>query len=628
MNLLRPVFLLFLLVLGSKLGMVLGLAFIILTYKKWRISELVLALILALRLLYMPADSAIQESVEGRVIALKEKSVLIENQSMRYQIITSEELILDSWIAVEGSRIENKDSSHFYSFDAEAWALENRIVQSYYAKTVTLIKPSHSLRGAFQRWISALSKEEQSVLMKLFLNQRTSSQDFFLLNCGFHYAVILQWLTAFAARFFNPKQTRLLKRGALLFLLVFTDFQMALVRLAFFEFVPDSFDPVSKTALYALAVYLYHPPLLLSVSFIIPAGLRLIQDRPARTLFLALMQSWYFSSFNWLTIFGFRFFRQLGGGLMAAGLFDALFGQELCLKGIGMIDPLFQNNGMIAAGKISLPLLILGLILVYVGGNKKYCRLLTLALFVMLRFSLVSPWAEVSMINVGQGDAFLIRLPFDQANILIDTGPSSSYTHLEGFLKARGIRRIDALILTHGDEDHAGNLKLLTKDFNVVSVVDEAPKEGSLSVGGLKLLFYRPDSVYEAENDRSLVLAFSINGLSFLFTGDISSDVEADLIHAWGAQHFDVLKVAHHGSASSTSEAFLKHFSFDLAIVSSGVNNRYHHPSEEVLKRLESFNIPLINTQQSGDVTLRLSRLFNFITTSAKEFAIMETVIR
>ncbi|MCR5491523.1 MAG: ComEC/Rec2 family competence protein [Bacilli bacterium] len=211
--------------------------------------------------------------------------------------------------------------------------------------------------------------------------------------------------------------------------------------------------------------------------------------------------------------------------------------------------------------------------------------------------------AQVSFINVGQGDSILIR--HRSSVVMIDTGGvvklDMANDTLIPFLRKQRIYHIDCLIGTHGDYDHIGAKDELMKNFNVKRYVDDA-SEFPLTVGQLTFTNY---NVYEGsdENENSLVLKTEILGKSWLFTGDAGVETEEKIVRDFPDLDVDMLKLGHHGSKSSSSEDFLKLLSPEMVIISVGRGNKYGHPDPEVIKRLEKLNIPYRRTDLEGTIT-------------------------
>ena len=238
----------------------------------------------------------------------------------------------------------------------------------------------------------------------------------------------------------------------------------------------------------------------------------------------------------------------------------------------------------------------------------------------------------VSFIDVGQGDSILITTA-DSHTILIDAGPPLAAGVLVSYLHNRSVSVIDALIVTHPDADHLGGAADVLRDFTVLAVyhpgvakntsaywsfIQAAQDEGcpihtaaDTHVGDYLGLtasatfeVLNIDPTASDVNDASIVLEMRTPGKSFLFTGDISSDVENRLIANPSFDlNIDVLKVAHHGSQYSTSNAFLDATSPEIGVISVG-ENTYGHPTNATLARLFAHDVTVLRTDQLGTIEI------------------------
>ncbi len=256
------------------------------------------------------------------------------------------------------------------------------------------------------------------------------------------------------------------------------------------------------------------------------------------------------------------------------------------------------------------------------------------------------PYGEITFIDVGQGDAILIELPFNQGTYLIDTGGNLTFPQEEWeerkkafstgkdivvpYLKSKGIQSVDKLILTHGDLDHVGGAVDVLEELNVKEVwispgsgqkevmADVMIAAGESAVREVKMgnawlagdssfsVLSPDDAVYEG-NDDSLVIYAHIGGMKWLFTGDLEEGGERKTIRRYNIVA-DVLKVGHHGSASSTSNEFLEAVNPQVAIISAGKDNRFGHPHPDVVERLKKKGVKIYNTADDGAVTYRFWR--------------------
>jgi competence protein ComEC len=215
----------------------------------------------------------------------------------------------------------------------------------------------------------------------------------------------------------------------------------------------------------------------------------------------------------------------------------------------------------------------------------------------------------VTYLDVGQGDSSVIE-PTDGKTMVVDTGRTGRET--ASFLKYRGKKTIDALILSHVHSDHTGGLDYLIKRFKVKELWDNGRlifpenflanikyrrlNRGDMIEGkGYSIYVFHPYPEFytmygnenvEADND-SLVLKIEGKNESFLFTGDIEEEAEEDILHLGRWLKSDVIKVPHHGGKTSSHEPFFEAVSPDVAIISVGHDNAFGHPHQEMLNTLQ-----------------------------------------
>ena len=236
----------------------------------------------------------------------------------------------------------------------------------------------------------------------------------------------------------------------------------------------------------------------------------------------------------------------------------------------------------------------------------------------------------VHYINVDQGDAILIQV--NNKNLLIDSGPKNHKKQLVKFLTDLNISKLDYVIATHPHEDHIGNMNTVLNSYKVQSFY--APKVysytksfeqmiDSLKSNNLKItpikrgcntinlgfqtnveVFSPINDTYDNENNYSPVIKISFGNNSFLFTGDAEKEIEDKLILLNDDLKADILKVSHHGSSSSTSDAFLNRVSPKYAVISVGKNNIYDHPNDTIISKLNTYNINILRTDIQNNITL------------------------
>ncbi len=280
--------------------------------------------------------------------------------------------------------------------------------------------------------------------------------------------------------------------------------------------------------------------------------------------------------------------------------------------------------------------IIISITLYFLSKNKyKYIVSLMFIFVIHYNITIFNKGLEITYIDVGQGDSIFIKFPNDKSNILIDTGGKVTYGNLKNnysvgkniidYLKSMGIRKLDYLIITHGDFDHMGDsLYLIDKfkvenvifncgEFNVlekelIKVLDEKKIKyysciKELNIDNNKLYFLQTKK-YDNENDNSNVIYTELNGYKFMFMGDAGVEKEKDILDKYNLANIDVLKVGHHGSKTSSSKEYIDEIKPKYAIISVGKNNRYGHPNKEVLNNLD--NSKIYRTDQDGSIMFKI----------------------
>lgn len=560
---------------------------------------------------------------QGVVSEVKNNYVIIENKGAKLLVYTKEKPILDSRISFEGSLVEISKDLGFYSFDFSNFMKRKGIEQCVYADSVQTIQQSSSFRGFLQSKVeSVYDAEEQALLYQILFGIQSSEETFF---SGVSVSLIgIFYLISAALKKVCYKKTRnrvtlgitailaLLSHGRYLFV------QRLLYSLC------KSFHCSVRNAIsysYLIGLFLY-PHALFSAGFLFPLCFRLSfllsEDAKGFSSFFSFVtESILYQCVHPLRIFFFRYTSILQGILVLLAFFElftaiplvSYFGWYFTLS--KLLDSICLNGSLWGIG------LLLFLLLMRGFKTFKYAYRYYAALFlIFLGFGWFHPVTEVTYINVGQGDSILIRIPFRQATILIDTGKPSAYNHLNTYLKAKGVHRIDLLMVTHSDNDHAGNVERLQEDFTVVKVQEE--HFASLTLKDCTFLDLNTID-NEDENQSSLVLYTKINGLSYLFMGDADKISETKITEHYGALKADILKLSHHGSSTGSCDRFLDTVQPHIGIISAGNYSLYHHPSDEVIQRLLQRHIRYFNTHEEGDISiLTIFGLNVFITSYGK----------
>ena len=246
--------------------------------------------------------------------------------------------------------------------------------------------------------------------------------------------------------------------------------------------------------------------------------------------------------------------------------------------------------------------------------NKKYFYLNIILLIIIYISPYLNSNFEVVMFEVGEADCHLIKYPYNKNTILIDTGKNEYKIKNEviPYLKSIGIKKIDYLIITHGDEDHIGGSITLINNFQVKNVIlnkgtfTDLEKELIKNLNKKKIpyqininkinlsnhtIYLLNNTKYNNENDNSIITYFTYQKYKFLYMGDASITTEDNLLENYNLNNISILKVGHHGSNTSSSKDFIFQINPSISLISVGENNIYHHPNKEVINNLSKSRI-------------------------------------
>ena len=246
---------------------------------------------------------------------------------------------------------------------------------------------------------------------------------------------------------------------------------------------------------------------------------------------------------------------------------------------------------------------------------------------------------RVTFMDVGQGDSALLSLP-NGSTFLVDAGGLRGTSSFDigdrvvaPILRHQGVHHLDAMVVTHGDHDHAGGALALLREFRPRDLWEgilvpalqtlrdlrtEALAEGArwvnvqsgdlVSLGEVQIAVKHPRPAdwerQEVRNDDSIVLEILWRDVSIVLTGDIGRDVEHEIAPLFAPSALRVVKVPHHGSLTSSSGEFISALAPRAAIFSVGRSNSFGHPAPEVIDRYREAGAQIFRTDQDGAVTV------------------------
>jgi competence protein ComEC len=262
--------------------------------------------------------------------------------------------------------------------------------------------------------------------------------------------------------------------------------------------------------------------------------------------------------------------------------------------------------------------------------NRQILKLIPLIVLIIIHYNIeIISNIYITTLDVGQGDSILIKIK--NKNILIDTSGKLNSKKSEinnktiPYLKSQGIKKINYLIITHGDYDHMGEAINLVNNFKVEKVIFNCGTYNDLEKDLIKILnrkkipyyscikelkidnnklYFLQTKEYDNENDNSNVIYTELAGYKFMFMGDASVTTEKEILNKYNLSDIDVLKVGHHGSRTSSSKEFINEINPKYSVISVGKNNRYGHPNKEVLDNLNDSKV--YRTDQDGSIMFKI----------------------
>lgn len=284
----------------------------------------------------------------------------------------------------------------------------------------------------------------------------------------------------------------------------------------------------------------------------------------------------------------------------------------------------------------------------FIQNKVKYKkRIVTILLLIILFFSIFCFFPKdlkIYFVDVGQGDCTFIVTPKNKT-ILIDGGGSTGSDFDVGestllpYILDRGYKKIDLMFISHFDQDHVGGLLTILEELKVNRVCISKQEEDSknyqeflkivkkrnipvtvVKIGDrinieddlyFDILWPKEEQITDNRlNNNAIVMKLVYNRFSCLFTGDIEKVAEEEIVKTYGNKQIlksDILKVAHHGSKTSTTEEFLKLVNPKVCLIGVGKNNLFGHPSDEVIKRLENINANVYRTDLNGEIIISVN---------------------
>lgn len=550
------------------------------SYKKEALKWIMISLVfLGLKTIHFPDFFS-----NYRIIHTTPYKAILRNGFNHYELKGVHDFELDDRVSVDKISLY-EDPNHYER--------TNRIKGRVYLDDLTHIKRPFSPRRIF---LNQLSDP-----LKMFFNHETETV---LSLLSIQLMGLLSVLQFLFKKYMTKKQMHLLELGFILIYGYFFGFRFGVVRLLLKNILKtkEKILPV-LLCLYPYAFYdvgfnlVYLPLLLKGLSPYFNVNYLVL-----RSYFILYL----FGRIQILELLLYPFWKVYSGLiLLLSFLFQTRLAEFLLRMGLKVLS----NQRLLIVGSPS----IIWIIFFLFQSQRKQIQ----SFLVMCLFMTYVPYTRVSMINVYQGDATFIALPFNSISILIDTGRTSAYNTLKKSLYKQGIKQLDYLIITHDDLDHMENKEMLMEEFGVKYLIETKDQKVPFMMQLLQ------EVTYEDENDNSLIFYFKTKQASFMFMGDAGIPQEKEIIKAHPFLNVDVLKLGHHGSKTSSSTSFLESLRPKIALISSDPRV-YNHPHPEVMNNLQSFRITPLQTSEQGNVEIRLYPFMKVVVSQRGGFGIMK----
>ena len=555
-------------------------------------------------------------------------TTLIENQPIPYNQFTCANIVK---IYSKGMEIEI-NHQRFSSFDftpgfndAKVCAMMNFKESHHYERSfidpLKRYQHSNNIKGTVSlsnaefikhSWISGI---RQSLSQWIFPNKE-NDQFWMIHHSGLWLTSFISMLTSLLHLKFKQNQVHLIIHGLIVFF-SFIIWDIRTVRLLVQSSLRLLKIPYQVSSYIALIVVLIMFPFsVTSLAFLFPWIFLMIRairlDNIKKWIVLYSLQQWIFASFSplFLIMYGL-----LGQIIWTLHLLNRFFNVSFIISYLNELLIYIDRSLKIVGGLSSGTLFAILFLLSINPSNKKH-KNLSFGLILVLIIQPTQWISQIHFVNIGQGHATLIK--HANKSILIDTGKSSHYSYLKHTLNAHRIHKLDALLITHDDEDHSGSVLHLIEDGFISSIWPHKASWESQSFIIQSLL----QESYENSNEDSAIYFLQLHNFSLLITGDAYQLQEKKLIDMYHDLRTDVLLVGHHGSKTSTHPDFIAHVQPTLSIISAQ-QSIYGHPHSETLRTLQKHQSTIAELEKHGDISIYILPWFKVVLSSAGGFAIM-----
>jgi competence protein ComEC len=572
--------------------------------------------------------------LEGNIKEVKPNYFIIDKSIIRKENTYK----IDDYIVLNGYTKEISESRNFNVFDYKKYLKSKKVFNEFIMIKEIKHITSNSIRSKIHDYIFKIDNEYLPLLI-LGINNDLDLESYNINGIihlfsisGLHISIITNLLYFILIK--KNTKTNLFVIILLFFYTYITNYKVSVVRsflLLLFSFINNTLNiKIKKINIFILTLsvaLLLNPYNLLSAgfyfSYIITLFLIYFNDNKKEEYFTSLVYTsiicflvtipiliYNYHSINMATILNNILFIPLITVLYYIAILTLVIKDttifDIFTKYINDIS-IYLTNYKLELIFIKPPIIVIiiyyALIFLILNKEYNYIYLLLIMIIIHLNYRSLYVYPELHMIDVGQADSIIYTNR--DFNVLFDTGNKQVIP----YLKSIGISKLDYLVITHGDADHAKEALYIIDNIKVNNVVFNSYNNNELEqeiIDNIKVPYLNIskfklndnisfiNDVYKNENEDSLVTKININGYTILLMGDAYIKQEENIDFK-----VDVLKVGHHGSKTSTSQSFINKIKPNIALISVG-HNYYGHPSKEVLERLKN---PYI-TKDKGTIIL------------------------
>lgn len=544
--------------------------------------------------------------------------------------LNDEQISYRDVLEINGKIEKIQSIDNFYTFGFQEYMNHKQIYRSITPKSYKVIKKQFDLRNIVLKYIRSQKNQrvkqrlEQLFIFRKYQLNEEQGISFSLLLTAFYQLIV--------SKKHDTKRRRIFLHGLLfIFHLFLVGVVFTLVRICITGLVgafhQNKFNLVGGVMILSL---IFFPNIIEDFTFQLYVLLQLYflfgKQKPKwNTMLLFLfLQMYFMKTINLLFLVLFPIIRVMYGMLYALHLllfFSPMQRFVLLVIEKSELLLLWISNFQFPI-QVVIPFYMVILytcISLFVPSKKRIMAMI--ALFIGFGLHQFVSVPKIVYFSIGQGDFILVDFGFQQKKVIVDCGATKEMDtyqrYVQPYLKAHGIK-IDEIYISHDDFDHNGALEDLLVDYPNAKVITHHN-----DVNPDLFLSLNEKDEQKEQNDQSLVLWTVIGNYHYLFTGDISKQMEERLLQAYPSLQVDVLKVAHHGSATSTSPRFIQTVQPQYSIISVKSKNIYGHPHQTTLETLQDSGTKILSTAEHGAIEILHYPFFKIIRTVHGEFDII-----